>query len=56
MMERRQVRLRGEAERRTDDDRRYFHDVGLASRLRVHQELARDNEDCPLCGERIRFT
>ncbi|HYI66353.1 MAG TPA: hypothetical protein VEW95_05480 [Candidatus Limnocylindrales bacterium] len=56
MMQRRQARQQAEVQRRAEDDRRYFHDVGPASRLRIHNELAAEHEHCPLCGTRIRFT
>jgi hypothetical protein len=38
----------------TVDDGRYFHDVGLASRIRVHREM-RDAgaTSCPYCTEEI---
>lgn len=40
--------------RDAEEQRRYFHDVGIASRIRIHRELAVDHETCPLCDEALR--
>ena len=37
-----------------EERRRYFHDVGIASRIRIHRELAVEHETCPLCNEALR--
>lgn len=37
-----------------DERRRYFHGVGITSRIRIHRELRDDgNQSCPLCGEEL---
>ena len=40
--------------RSPEEERRYFHDIGIASRVRIHRELAAQHELCPLCGEELR--
>lgn len=40
--------------RDADEERRYWHAVGITGRIRVHRELAADHDACPLCGEQLR--
>lgn len=37
-----------------EERRRYFHDVGIASQMRLHMELAADHERCPICDQELR--
>lgn len=41
--------------RTVEDERRYWHAVGIAARARIHRALIADGEEfCPICEEPLR--